>query len=192
MPGLENLSELRQLAGVPREELEILEARGARVRFAPDTVVIRQGDPANSAYLVVSGQMAASVESGGGSRPVGDVWPGDVVGESALFGTSTVRSATLTARSEVWALELTPELMEELRGTQLLVALQRHLMEVMSRRLRGTDVAIRKAWQEQRQAEGAARKAAASGEKPARPGRPPPEPEPTGLLSRLSRLFGGT
>lgn len=191
MPDLDSLLALRQFSGVPREELALLEARGAWMRFPAHAVMMQQGEAARSAYLVVQGRLGVSVESaGGGLREVGDVMPGDVVGESALFGTGGQRSATVRTRSEVWALELTPALMADLRGTRLLVAIQRHLMEVMSRRLRSTDLAIRKAWQEQRQAEGA-RKTAAS-EAPTRGARRATEPEPDGLLSRLSRLFGGT
>lgn len=190
MSQAEKLRSLRMFAGLPSTELDLLERSGAWVHFPTDTIIFRQGEPARVAYLVVDGRMKASVMSDGGPRDVGDIWAGDVIGEAALFQESGRRSAQVVALGDCFAIELSPALLETLVNTDLRMAIQLHLMGVMARRLRGTDLAIRKAWQEQRQAEAAMKKAA---EAPSRPdARGSTEAEPTTLFSRIARLFGGT
>lgn len=67
-------------------------------------------------------------------------------------------------------------LLEQARGTRARAVAQKQLLLTMSRRIRATNGAIKRAWQEQREAAA----------------RPAVEPaDPTSLRERLARLLGG-
>ena len=66
-----------------------------------------QGDPGDSAYLLVSGRLLVSSEqTDGSSQVVGEVGPGELVGEYALI-MDRARSATVLAKKDadlvVWS-----------------------------------------------------------------------------------------
>jgi len=83
--------------------LHILKA----VEFAAGTPLVRQGQPADGAYLLASGHAEAlTALPGGGQTPVAQLGPGSVIGEMALLDRA-VRSATVVARNAVcgWFIE---------------------------------------------------------------------------------------
>ena len=66
-------------------------------RLARGDRLFSQGDPGDALYLLVSGRLQALVEeSDGHRRPVGEIVPGETVGEMALL-TGESRSATVVA-----------------------------------------------------------------------------------------------
>ncbi len=73
-------------------------------------------------------------------------------------------------------LEITPELLEASRGSLALTRMQGFLVAALSRRIKATNLVMRKAWQEHRAAE-------------AGPVVPEPEAQPT-LAQRLAALLG--
>jgi CRP-like cAMP-binding protein len=131
-------------AEVPPAELDALLRRCPPRRWARGEVVLRQGAPADVALLLLSGRLKAWAEQGGREQPVSDVFPGELVGEAALFTPGAPRTATLRAWEDVEALPLVPEDLRALRGTALLGALQRQMLTVGARRLRTTEHALRR------------------------------------------------
>jgi predicted MFS family arabinose efflux permease len=87
------LSRVPFLAALPPYELERL-AQGARWDRVPaGTVVVAQGDPADSYYLVASGELSVTTDGSVRGHTMG---PGDGFGEIALLNRTT-RTATITA-----------------------------------------------------------------------------------------------
>lgn len=72
-------------------------------RFAAGTVLYRDGEPADHAYLVEQGRVRLFKEIGGMERSLRLVRPGELFGESALVPGS-VRAATALALDDVDAL----------------------------------------------------------------------------------------
>jgi Protein kinase domain/Cyclic nucleotide-binding domain len=74
--------------------------------YGPGEYLIRQGGPADYLLLILSGTAWAQVRGAPVDRaPVGQFWPGDVVGEISLI-TDEPRTADVIARSSVRALRL--------------------------------------------------------------------------------------
>jgi hypothetical protein len=86
--------------------LESLAGKFEAAKFAPGEVIIRQGDPGDMFYILLSGK-AEATQAGRGSRPVRLelMSAGDYFGEIALLMDSP-RTATVTALSPVSALKL--------------------------------------------------------------------------------------
>ncbi|MEY4580910.1 MAG: hypothetical protein RL701_5613, partial [Pseudomonadota bacterium] len=81
------------------------------------TVIVREGDIAEAAYIVTRGQCELhKLSDTHAARPhtqrfVCELGPGDVFGETAIF-TSSTRTATITAKSDVTALVVTRAALE--------------------------------------------------------------------------------
>ncbi len=177
---VELLAELSLFALAPRAELLELAESAWWVDFAQGEVVYTRGDEGNSSLLLVEGRMQAKVGRADATPHSSDIWPAEILGEAALFGEQALRSATVVAMTDCRAIELTRPYLEQLSGTEVLAILQRHLILTLSRRLRTTDLAIRKAWQADHafhQAHGKPRSAAR-------------RKTPT-LRERLAELIGG-
>lgn len=71
-----------------------------RVDLDADQVLVRQGDTADRVYLVLDGHLTIALESGrpGRDQLLGEVGPGDVVGELAVLS-GTRRTATVRTRT---------------------------------------------------------------------------------------------
>jgi len=79
-----------------RPALERLAERLREVQLPAGATLIREGEPANSLYIVVAGRLRASVAREGAELAVGEIGRGEVVGEMALL-TDEPRSATVRA-----------------------------------------------------------------------------------------------
>lgn len=78
-----------------------------RVRLAPGEDLVREGDPAEHAFVIQSGQFSVILEApDGSSRAVRCIFPGELVGEAVLEGSGGRRTATIRADrvSTVWEL----------------------------------------------------------------------------------------
>ena len=84
--------------------IDKLHAASRRVAFPRHAVLMRQGDAGESMFTILSGKVSVSVHERGGDQQVAELGPDDVVGEMSLL-TGEPRSATVTARSKVVALE---------------------------------------------------------------------------------------
>ena len=87
------LSRVSLLASVPGEELMKIARRLEREEVPPGRQVVREGDPGERFYLVLSGIFAVSQEDLGPRRVL---QPGDYFGEVAL-ATNVPRTASVRA-----------------------------------------------------------------------------------------------
>jgi ATP-binding cassette, subfamily B, bacterial len=89
------LTRVELLAGLPGEQLVKLAGRMAREDVAPGATVVRQGEPGDRFYVVLSGLLHV-LQEGRGERRV--LRPGDTFGEVALAmripRTASVRAVT--------------------------------------------------------------------------------------------------
>ncbi len=168
---------LRPFRAIPPDELAELERLAGRVYFELGQPVFQQGDLADHALLLLDGRLSVRVETDQGPRAVGDVWPGEVVGESGLFLPGTRRNASVLAEVDSVALLIDKDFLDKARGTRALCTAQKHLMNTTARRIRATNLAMRKAWQQHR-ADASATQSTPS------PGR-------AGFRQRLSKILGG-
>jgi CRP-like cAMP-binding protein len=111
---MDSVDAKRVLAGIPlfaesldEAQLAALAHKSAPVLFPAGSILMTEGDFATSMFAIVAGMVAVSVaEQDGSERHVAELKAGDVVGEMSLM-TGARRSATVTAASEVVALEVT-------------------------------------------------------------------------------------
>ena len=104
----------RVLAGIPlfaetldQSQLAALAHKSAPVIFPAGSILMTEGDFATSMFAIVEGTVSVAVaDRDGGDRHVAELKRGDVVGEMSLM-TGARRSATVTATTEVVALEVT-------------------------------------------------------------------------------------
>lgn len=75
--------------------------------FGKDEIVVRQGDERSSLFIVLKGNLEASIDT----TVVGTISQGSFFGEMSLL-TGEPRSATVRAVGEVWLAEVTKEIME--------------------------------------------------------------------------------
>jgi ATP-binding cassette, subfamily B, bacterial len=75
------LTRVELLAGLPGEQLQLLASRLSREDVAPGETVVREGDPGDRFYVVLSGLMSVMQAERGERRLLR---PGDTFGEVAL------------------------------------------------------------------------------------------------------------
>ena len=96
MGTVEALARMPLFAGLESESLEELKQVAQPRRTSAEEIVVRQGEPGDWVYLIVSGQLEVTVEDGGGRRTLATMTSGELFGEiSAVDGQP--RSATVTA-----------------------------------------------------------------------------------------------
>lgn len=139
------LARLYLFQGVPRDELAAFVAALPEVVVARGQALCRQGEPAAQAWLVVEGCLVARLEAGGGELVLGDVREGEVAGEAALFLPGGRHAATVLATETARCLLLDPAALDGLRDNRALLALERHLLGCLARRVRATNLHVRKA-----------------------------------------------
>jgi hypothetical protein len=83
-----------------------------RQTFQPGSVIMREGDDGNTAYMLVSGHCRAYRVTREGQEDLATMGPGDVFGEMALL-LEEPRSATVEAKDMVTVLVLDKKTMEE-------------------------------------------------------------------------------
>jgi CRP-like cAMP-binding protein len=168
------LSALTVFRGVPEADLQAFEALCTPVNLGVGHVIFRTGEAADSAMLLVSGRLVASV----GGRELGEIHPGELLGELGLLGRGQRRSADVSAREPSFALLLPPNPLASGDRNLAVVAIERHLLATLARRIRRTNQALSSVWRD----DGPAQPSAAAVS--------PSSPAPS-LRSRLARLFGG-
>lgn len=117
-------------------------------KYSTGAVVFRQGDPADRAMLVVAGRLVTTVGEGESGRTVGEIGAGEVVGETALFVNGGRRNATVTATEPTRCLIITRELLARSANNPAVVAVERHLLGSMARRIRSTNLNIQRVWKD--------------------------------------------
>jgi CRP-like cAMP-binding protein len=209
------LLRLGPFRGVPQAAVRELLAVTTLVSFPAERVLFLQGDPlSEDAWLLVTGRLSVLVASGSQQRVMADVWPGEIVGEAALYARGRARSATVMTVGPSVLLRIPRSALIENDSQPALIALELFLLETMAKRLRSTNVVLQRVVNEQRhglpkptapgkaaqgaRATGGPPKTGAAVKPAVRPAtpRPPsvasggaPESTPLSLAQRLSRWF---
>ena len=94
------------------DQIERLAARCREVFFPAGTVMMTEGDFGASMFAIVDGDVSVTLSGRRDDYGVAALSPGDIVGEMSLM-TGARRSATVTATSNVTALEITKVALED-------------------------------------------------------------------------------
>ncbi len=146
MTEIERLSQLYLFRTVPQPALRKLLILAPPTRVQVGHEVFAEGATADVALLLLSGRLVATVGQGEQSREVGDIKPGEIVGEQGLFVPGGQRSARVIAAEPSVALLVTPELMDHASANPAIMAIEQHLLGTLARRIRRTNQAIQHAW----------------------------------------------
>jgi CRP/FNR family transcriptional regulator, cyclic AMP receptor protein len=94
------LSRVPTFAGLSREELIRIAKVTVPRTFPAGSVVLREGDPGDTCYVMSSGRARITREHTGRTITLTNIGPGEIFGELAMFGGET-RSATVEAIDDV-------------------------------------------------------------------------------------------
>ncbi len=89
-------------------KLKLLALASERLTYAPDQVVVRQGDVGDAAFVIVSGSADVVIGDEGEEVVVASVGPNDIVGEIAIL-CDVPRTATIRATGELDVLKITKD-----------------------------------------------------------------------------------
>ena len=95
-------------AGIEPAKLKLLAFMCERVGFDSGNRLLRQGDPADAAYLIIDGHAEVILETPGGPLIVATVGTNEIVGEVGILG-NTPRAATVRAKDRLTALRIPKE-----------------------------------------------------------------------------------
>src|SRR5262245_41036291 len=93
------------------EQLPQLVKVAELMRFAPEEIILRQGDASDSFYVLIQGDAAVRLDKAGDGVEIGRVPKPSSIGEVGLLLGET-RSATVAAKTEVLALKFTARAFE--------------------------------------------------------------------------------
>ena len=93
------------------------EERAPRRTYEAGAVVIREGEPGDEAFVIVSGKCVVTATSEGGRVVLRELGPGDVFGETAVFSDEP-RSATVEATEPLEVRVVTGETLSDSLGLQ--------------------------------------------------------------------------
>ena len=118
---MEDIDARAVLAAIPlfadtldARQLDRLAAQCEPAFFPAGSFIISEGDFGDSMYAVVSGEASVALhDARGGEHGVASVMPGEIVGEMSIL-TGMRRQATVVAKTDVAALEITKPALEEM------------------------------------------------------------------------------
>lgn len=115
-----------------------------RVEFCADDSLVRQGHPADSAFVVISGLAdVVTALPGGGTAPVAQLKPGSVLGEMALLDSGHY-SATVLAREAMVCYRVSRDGFRMLLSQRVpaVFEIQGRITRTLCRRLRSLNVKV--------------------------------------------------
>lgn len=104
----EMLRNVPLFSGLAASELKLLAFTSELHCFAPGETLMRQGEAADCAYVVLEGEVDVVAETGSGEFVVAVLGRNSVPGEIGVL-TDAPRTATVRARGPVQALRISPE-----------------------------------------------------------------------------------
>ena len=119
-------------SGLSASELKLLAFTSEVHCFAPGDVLMRQGDPADCAYVILEGEAEVLANTPAGEFVVATLGPNAMPGEIGIL-TDAPRSATVRAKARVRALRITPDVFLRLasgrpeRALQVMRQLSAHI-----------------------------------------------------------------
>ena len=105
----ELLRRVPMFAEIEPAKLKLLAFMSERVAFDPGKRLMRQGDPADAAYLIIDGEAEVIVETPSGPVIVATLGANETVGERAILG-DVPRNATVCAKNRLVALRISKDL----------------------------------------------------------------------------------
>src|SRR4029078_9913924 len=94
------LSRVDVFRALDAQKIDRLSRRLRMMMFGTSEVILRQGDPGDSLYVVRSGHVVVQIGLGNGPKTVATLTAGNFFGEMSLM-TGESRSATVVARTDV-------------------------------------------------------------------------------------------
>jgi CRP-like cAMP-binding protein len=95
-------------AGMEASKLKLLAFASDRLNYDAGETIFRQGDNADSAYVILAGEVEAFMDTSGGKVTLGTLGAQQVVGEVAILSNSP-RIATVVAKTPVETLRITKD-----------------------------------------------------------------------------------
>lgn len=129
---LDRLAQVALFRGLSRRELEQVAEIVDEVDVKAGRKLATEGEAAHTAYVIVSGVAAISVDG----QKVGMAGPGEMVGEMGLID-GGIRAATVTAETDLDVYIIEPGRFRTLLDE--VPSLCRGMLVAMTRRLRATD-----------------------------------------------------
>lgn len=167
------LTVLPAFKGVPMADLTELCRYVYGRHLLRGEVLYEEDAPATDACLLLSGRLSVRLGDG---KVVGDLWPGELVGDAALFDTQGRRNATVFAVMDSECAVIEPQLFALLPHNRAVVAIEEHLLASMARRIRAANARLEQTW------------------RPEAPEAPNPgaaaEPKKAGLRDTILRILG--
>lgn len=141
-----HLSRLHIFRSVSQEDLVTLIEHCPIVQCRAESNVLTQGALANCAMILVEGRLRVVVDAGKVNQQVGEIFPGEVFGEQGLFFNKFVRSANVVAVENSICIQMSPNLMQLLRGSKVMTVIEKQLIATMARRIRNSNLEVKKNW----------------------------------------------
>lgn len=140
---VEVLRQIPLFAHIEPAKLKLMAFASDRLSFKPGETLFRQGDPGDSAYIIVAGTAQVLRELDDGAAVVlAEPGKNAIIGEIAIL-CDVPRTATVKAKDELTALKITKELF--FRMVQDFPAIGVEVMRLLARRLNDTSLQLAQA-----------------------------------------------
>ncbi|MFQ3620748.1 MAG: HD domain-containing phosphohydrolase [Spirochaetales bacterium] len=126
------LDKTELFSGLTQDSITKIAGHLKKIKFEKGTVICREGDPGDSMFVILSGQVAVVRNMGWGERQISRMGPHEIFGEMSLI-TNEVRSATVKALEPTECLELDHASFDALLDTDPVFA--QRIAKVMTKRL---------------------------------------------------------
>jgi len=142
------------------------------VSFHTGVTIFEQAEKSDVALLLVEGKLGVEIYSASQRREIGQINTGEIVGETALFAREGKRSASVRALEPSQCLLISQELLINASKNPAVIAIEKHLLGTLARRIRRTNQETSKIWKEYSIHQ-------------------PTSASDDGFISRLKNIFGG-
>ena len=136
----ELLRRVPMFAEIEPAKLKLLAFMSERVGFDPGKPLMRQGDPADAAYLIIDGHAEVVLETSGGPVIVATLGANEFVGDMGILG-NVPRTATVRAKDRVIALRISKE--PFMRMVREFPSMAFAIMQELAERLESTNNQLR-------------------------------------------------
>jgi CRP/FNR family transcriptional regulator, cyclic AMP receptor protein len=123
-------------AEIEPARLKLLAFMSERVGFDPGKLLMRQGDPADAAYLIIEGDVDVVLETPAGQFTVATIGANEIVGDMGILG-NVPRAATVRAKDRVVALRISKE--PFMRMVREFPSMAVSIMQELAQRLEATN-----------------------------------------------------
>lgn len=127
-------------AALGPQNVDMLLGVTSKLDLPANRVIIRDRMPVDSLYLILSGEVAITVEENGKSIKLGVIGPGEVLGEVSVLSGEQSASSTVTSLTPVRMLRLRHQAFEDLIAANYAIAsvLLQHFVDMLADRLRAS------------------------------------------------------